>query len=86
MQNTQTPPSPTFLPGPNRTQAEGGQISHQEEWPPKLQAQQVVMVPNSLWCQNVFGGMITLDGHIRIVAKDIYLGDHISARSKSRDA
>ena len=44
------------------------------------------MAPNSLWCQNVFGRMITLDGHIRIVAKDIYLGDLISARSKSRDA
>ena len=29
------------------------------------------MAPNSLWCQNVFGGMISLDGHIRIVAKDI---------------
>ena len=55
--STQTPPSPTFLPGPNRTQAGGGQISHQEEWPPKLQAQQVVvMAPNSLWCQNVLGG------------------------------
>ena len=29
------------------------------------------MAPNRLWCQNVFGGMITLDGHISIVVKDI---------------